>query len=150
MAAMNEAMVERMARMLFAQSTEARSGFTWPINGDWGRARDMERAETALAFVLGNATPDAYLALDLWSALGLDSRDFDAYYERNGWAETWAVLLDRVRTLGGVGHCLAPVDGEYCGLRPHTVGPHMGASDLGSGEPLPVPEPDDSEEADRG
>jgi hypothetical protein len=45
-------MVERMARMIFAQSTEARSGFTWPINGDWGRQRDLERARTILEYVL--------------------------------------------------------------------------------------------------
>ena len=44
--------VERMARMLFAQTTEARSGFTWPINGDWDRKRDMERARKVLEYVL--------------------------------------------------------------------------------------------------
>ena len=55
---MDEAMVERMARMLFAQTTEARSGFTWPINGEWGRERDMERARRVLAYVLGPSHPD--------------------------------------------------------------------------------------------
>ena len=53
----DEAMVERMARILFAQTAEARNGWTWPINGEWGRARDMERAEKALRFVLGVPEP---------------------------------------------------------------------------------------------
>lgn len=88
------------------------------------------------------ASPPAYLAADVWMALGLNSREFDGYFDRNGWAETWAALCDRVRDLSGRGHCLAPVDGEFCGLRPHAVGPHMGPSDLGRGEPLPTAEPD--------
>ena len=69
-------------------------------------------------------------------ALGLDSRGFDGYYERNGWATTWAVLLDAVRTSP---YCDAAVDSdEDCVLRAGHVGPHMGPSDVGSSEPLPV------------
>ena len=56
----DEAMVERMARILFAQTTEARSGFTWPLNGERDRARDMERAEMALKFVLSG--PESHVS----------------------------------------------------------------------------------------
>jgi hypothetical protein len=84
--------------------------------------------------------PPIYLALDLWMALGLDDREFDAYYDRNGWADTWSNLLGRVRehfrgeTCGWVTE-----DGEPCviDIAGH-VGPHMGASDVGASEPLPA------------
>ena len=46
-------MVERMARVLFSRTTEARNGWTWPINGDWGRQRDMDDARRVLGRVLG-------------------------------------------------------------------------------------------------
>lgn len=82
--------------------------------------------------------PPAYLALDLWMALGFDSRDFDTYYERNGWANTWSNLLAGVRDIVGREFCLQVVDNEYCQLEAGHMGPHMGESDLGYGEPLPV------------
>jgi hypothetical protein len=37
--------------------------------------------------------PPAYLALDLWTAIGLDSLDFHPYYKEHGFANTWAALL---------------------------------------------------------
>lgn len=83
--------------------------------------------------------PPVYLAVDLWMALGMDSREFDAYYDRNGWADTWSNLLARVRTLSGRQVCPIVVDGEPCVLLDRHVGPHMGASDVGSSEPLPQP-----------
>lgn len=84
--------------------------------------------------------PDAYLALDLWSALGLDASDFDAYYERNGWAGTWANLLGEIRSRS-LPACDRVEYGEQCELIGGHIGPHMGASDVGSSEPLPFPEP---------
>ena len=94
----------------------------------------IEEKITYTATSLPDAPP-AYLALDLWMALGLDSRGFDGYYERNGWATTWSVLLDAVRTSP---YCDAAVDSdEDCVLRSGHVGPHMGPSDVGSSEPLP-------------
>ena len=83
--------------------------------------------------------PDAYLALDLWIALGLDSRDFDAYYERNGWANTWANLLGEIRSRS-LPACAVIEYGEQCELIGGHIGPHMGASDVGSSEPLPFSE----------
>ena len=41
---LTDEMVEGMARMLFMHSREGRDGFTWPLNGDWGRDRDLEAA----------------------------------------------------------------------------------------------------------
>ena len=79
--------------------------------------------------------PPAYLALDLWMALGLSPRDFDAYLERNGWADTWANLLDGVRRKSGRRGCSKPR--ERCVLIAGHVGPCMGASDVGSSERLP-------------
>lgn len=80
-------------------------------------------------------TPPVYLAMALWMALGLPVQEFDAYYQRNGWADTWANLLSAVR---GPAICGAYVDGEVCVLAPHDVGPHMGRSDVGTSEPLPA------------
>jgi hypothetical protein len=84
-------------------------------------------------------TPPAYLALDLWVALGMDSNDFDAYYERNGWADTWANLLAAVRDKPT---CWEPVDpDDYCCLSEGHGGPHYGSRDVGLSEPLPLPKP---------
>ena len=80
----------------------------------------------------------AYLALDLWMALGIPSNGFDGYYERNGWADTWANLLDAVRRQSGRKECPIVADGEGCVLINGHIGPHMGASDVGSSEPLPL------------
>ena len=52
-AEITDEMVERMARTLFARTTEAGRGWTWPINGDWGRQRDLKDARKALRRVLG-------------------------------------------------------------------------------------------------
>lgn len=48
-----------------------------------------------------------WMALDLWVALGMDSRAFDAYVDAVGLASTWSTLLGRVRevrpvSLGGL------------------------------------------------
>gem|GEM_PF-5442117 len=85
------------------------------------------------------ADPPAYLALDLWMALGLSPRDFDAYLERNGWADTWANLLDGVRRKSGRRGCSKHTETprERCVLIAGHVGPCMGASDVGSSERLP-------------
>ena len=79
----------------------------------------------------------AYLALDLWMAIGLDSREFDGFYERNGWADTWSILLDAVRRTYGRQECGEEQDGEVCVLLAPHIGPHWSASDVGSTEPLP-------------
>lgn len=94
------------------------------------------RADAVLAVLTD--TP-AYLALDLWMALGLSSRDFDAYLERNGWANTWANLLDGVRLKSGRRGCSKDTETprERCVLIGGHVGPCMGASDVGSSERLP-------------
>lgn len=79
--------------------------------------------------------PPVYLAADVWSALRLPDAGFAGYYERNGWAETWAVLMAAVR---GPGRCGRDVDGAPCVLAPHSEStPCHGASDVGSSEPLP-------------
>lgn len=83
-------------------------------------------------------TPPIYLALDLWQAMGMDSREFDAYYERNGWADTWANLLGDVREKYGRQVCGAENDGEVCVMLAPHIGPHMSAEDVGSFEPLPI------------
>lgn len=51
-AAVPDAAVEIVARAFFSQTREASSGFTWPINGQWGRDRDMERARNVLVRAL--------------------------------------------------------------------------------------------------
>lgn len=84
--------------------------------------------------------PPVYLAADLWDALGAPTSDFDAYLERNGWANTWSNLLvavrDRLRP-----KCGHDVEGESCVLSAGHLLPHYGPSDVGSHEPVPVPEP---------
>ena len=89
------------------------------------------------------AEPPVYLALDVWQALGLPVGEFDSYYERNGWADTWANLM---YAPGGVSRrpiCGVAVGGEACVLREHGNGPHMGAGDVGSTEALPQAESED-------
>lgn len=85
-----------------------------------------------------DAVPPVYLALDLWMALGMHSSAFDGYYDRNGWADTWANLLDAVRSQSGRKECPIIADGEGCVLLNGHIGPHTGASDVGSSEPLPT------------
>ena len=85
-------------------------------------------------------SPPVYLALDLWMALGMPSKGFDGYYERNGWADTWSNLLGAVRRQSGRKECPIIAAGERCVLINGHIGPHMGASDVGSSEPLPLVE----------
>jgi hypothetical protein len=40
-----------------------------------------------------------YGMLDVWTALGHDSREFDSWYERVGYAEAWAEICAQVRAL---------------------------------------------------
>lgn len=82
--------------------------------------------------------PPAYLALDLWQALDLPLSEFDGYYARNGWADTWANLLEGVRKLVGYSTCPIETDGEPCVLIDGHKGPHYGASDVGASEFLPA------------
>lgn len=77
--------------------------------------------------------------LDLWVALGLPDAEFEGYYERNGYAETWAALLDAARVTP---LCGAPTDSGPCVLRQHAGPVHYAADDVGRGEALPWPEPD--------
>lgn len=71
-----------------------------------------------------------YLALDLWMALGFDSGEFGAYYERNGWDDTWARMLDVVR--GPRTTCAKAVDGDdWCVLKEGHEGAHYGVGDVG-------------------
>lgn len=44
---------ERLARAFFARSQEGRNGFSWPLNGDRDRARDLENAGRVLHRILG-------------------------------------------------------------------------------------------------
>jgi hypothetical protein len=82
--------------------------------------------------------PPIYLALDLWMALGLPTDQFDDYYERNHWANTWANLLAAVRQRTGRKVCWKPVgQGERCVLTDRHFGPCYGDSDVGISEPLP-------------
>lgn len=74
--------------------------------------------------------------LDLWMALGLDDAAFDGYYERNGYAETWAALMDALRV--GLPLCGAPTGQGPCVLRQHAGHVHYAADDVGRGEPLPA------------
>ena len=77
-------------------------------------------------------SPPAYLALDLWMAVGLDSQDFCSYYEQNGWADTWSNLLGVCRHLVGRRTCANPVDDtDHCVLREGHIGPCYGADDVG-------------------
>lgn len=86
--------------------------------------------------------PPVYLAFDLWSALRLSDADaeFDGYYERNGWADTWSNLLAEVRLRSGARPCGQDADGEPCVLMTESHLVHYGESDVGSSEPLPAPE----------
>jgi hypothetical protein len=93
-------------------------------------------------------SPPIYLALDLWIALGLDSREFDAYYGRNGWEDTWSNLLGEVRTMR-VPYCLAMTDEGPCVLHRHTVGPHMAEGGVGHFEPLPFTSVDSPNQENR-
>ncbi len=81
-----------------------------------------------------------YLAADLWDALGAPAGDFDAYYERNRWADTWSNLLGTVRDRFRP-KCGQDTEGEPCVLTAGHLPPHYGPSDVGSHEPVPVPEP---------
>ena len=85
-----------------------------------------------------DSTPPVYLAVDLWMAMGLEVGEFDAYYGRNGWADTWSNLLGAVREKYGRQVCGAENDGEVCVMLAPHIGPHMSAEDVGSFEPLPV------------
>ncbi|MFB9283144.1 hypothetical protein [Pseudoclavibacter helvolus] len=84
--------------------------------------------------------PPVHLASDLWSALRLPDAEFDGYYERNGWADTWSNLLAEVRLRSGARSCGEDADGEPCVLMTESHLVHYGASDVGSSEPLPAPE----------
>jgi hypothetical protein len=84
----------------------------------------------------------AYLVLDLWMAVGLDSQEFEPYWQRNGLADTWSNLLSAVRrNFQGNDWCRHPMDdgSDFCVLRPGHFGPHWASTDVGSTEPLPFP-----------
>ena len=50
--------VERTARMLFARTHEGRNGFSWPLNGEIDRQRDLKDARAFLTRALGRAPSD--------------------------------------------------------------------------------------------
>lgn len=80
--------------------------------------------------------PPLYLALDLWQAMGLPLSEFDGYIERNGFGETWAVLLGHIRNPLPCGRIT--YDGTPCVLTPHSdMTPCYSADDVGTSEPLP-------------
>jgi hypothetical protein len=95
-----------------------------------------QRSDRASVRVVATNHPPAYIALDLWQALDLPTEEFDDYFARNGWATTWASLLDAVK--GTYTPCGQDAGGEPCVLRPHDASlPHYGAGDVGTSEPLP-------------
>lgn len=96
--------------------------------------------ETGHGPVRPSTAPPVYLAADLWDALGAPTQDFDAYYERNRWADTWSNLLGIVRDRFRP-KCGADTEGEPCVLTAGHLPPHYGSSDVGSHEPVPVAEP---------
>lgn len=49
--------VERMARSIHSRSAEGRSGFSWPVNGEWGRERDLKYARQSLTYILNGPKP---------------------------------------------------------------------------------------------
>lgn len=49
--------VERMARSTHSRTHEGRNGFSWPINGDWGRQRDLKDARRSLTYILNGPKP---------------------------------------------------------------------------------------------
>ncbi|MET8648493.1 hypothetical protein [Nocardia aurea] len=106
----------------------------WPIpeppEGQDQPAADDTAPETVARSV---DAVQRWMTADLWSSLGLDG-DFNSYMDRNGFGETWAVLLGRVRdTAQGAVPCTA----EKCVLRSGHRGPHYSAGDVGTSEPLP-------------
>lgn len=131
---------EALNDVIYRAWNEEHPGNDVPWINELGRAK-LADAILAAGFRRGApaepAAPPAYLALDLWQALNLPVSEFDAYFERNRWADTWANLLDRVRRLAGRKECPVMVDGEGCELMNGHSGPHMGASDVGTSEPLP-------------
>jgi hypothetical protein len=80
--------------------------------------------------------PPWNLALDVWMALGHDSREFGAYMERNpAWGDVWSNLMAAVR--GPQAPCAEGVsgdDGNRCVLRDGHFGPHYGQDDVGRSE----------------
>lgn len=84
--------------------------------------------------------PPIHLAADLWDALGAPSSDFDAYYARNGWGNTWSNLLGAVRDRFR-SKCGEDTEGERCILTAGHLPPHYGPSDVGSSDPVPVAAP---------
>lgn len=116
------------------RTAPASARIVWPSpetaeTPDRGSADDTAPESVARAV---NAV-QRWMTADLWSSLGLDD-DFNSYMDRNGFGETWAVLLGRVRDAAqGVAPCTA----EKCVLRGGHRGPHYSAGDVGTSEPLP-------------
>jgi hypothetical protein len=140
---------ERMAQEIERELGYDAEGAAWGSDAaTWWQAVSDLRAPQPVVPDAGQAPP-VYLALDVWQALHLPVGEFDGYYQRNGWAETWAALMAGVR---GPAQCGRPVDGEVCVLAPHSESaPCYGARDVGSSEPLPfLPAvPDGEDQRDR-
>lgn len=83
--------VERTARMLFARTKEGRDGFTWPVDGDWGRQRDLDSARRFLVHAVGPSAPAAVDALaKAWDA-GAEhvSREWEDSRDARWGAQPW-------------------------------------------------------------
>jgi hypothetical protein len=77
----------------------------------------------------------AWMCSDLWTAMGLPPAEFDGYFARNGFGNTWAALLGSIR---GPLRCGKRIDVSWCVLAPHSEdAPCYGAEDVGVSEPLP-------------
>ena len=76
-----------------------------------------------------------WMAEDLWCAVGLDGKDFDLFWETEGFGSTWAQLLQHVMKVSGTyRECSDP----ECVLREHDPAhPHYEAQDVGTSAPLP-------------
>lgn len=70
------------------------------------------------------------VALDVWMALGFDSREFEPYVEVNGRADTWSRMLGCIR--GPQVPCAKQVtETDWCVLSEDHFGPCYGADDVG-------------------
>lgn len=128
--------------------------FTCETEDEWNASpenyKDLIREDMRSALEAVDPGPPVYLALDLWQSLNLPLGEFDGYYERNGWADTWSNLNHEIRLRSGATACGNTDSGEPCVLLTPNHPVHHGFSDVGSFEPLPIPEQSDLSDPETG